>query len=105
MYKRLKMFTNNDATVRVGDFIKIQPLDPYFAMMISEMMMVETIINDMTIVTAGGNIIDLSTFRIIYVNGRDYDKYTMEDIFEASLKDLRGVTKYSGEDDGHETTT
>lgn len=73
------MIQDNGGTIRPGDIIKLQPRDPYFAMLISPMMMVEKIINDQTLVTVDGNIVDLSTFHVIYINGKELDKYPLPD--------------------------
>ena len=76
------MLQDNGAPIKSGDFVKIQPRDPFFAMMESSLMMIDRIINDSTFVTVDGNIVDLTTFRVIYVNGRELDKYTIQDIPE-----------------------
>jgi hypothetical protein len=68
----------DDIFVRPGDFIKVQPRDEYFAALISPMMMVYRIINDMTIIMVDGNIIDLSTFKIVYVNGKDFGSFKIQ---------------------------
>jgi hypothetical protein len=74
--------SSDNVSYRPGDFVKVQPRDPHFAMMTSSLLLVAQIINDYTFVTVDNNIIDLVTFRIIYVNGREYDKYTIDDIVE-----------------------
>lgn len=74
---------DNDAYIRPGDIVMVQPRDPYFYMLVSPMMMVDRIVNDITFVTVDGNIVDLTTMRVIYVNGKEFDKYTvMDDIGE-----------------------
>jgi hypothetical protein len=74
------LLLNNGATIRTGDIIKVQPLDPFFALLESPMYMVGQIISDNTIVTIDNNVIDLTTFRVVYVNGQELDKYTIDDI-------------------------
>ena len=81
------MIFDNNAYVKRGDIIMLQPRDPFFAMIVSPMMMVDRIINDITLTTVDGNIIDLTSMRIVYVNGKELDKYHIDDF-------------YGGEDDG-----
>lgn len=68
----------NPLHINPGDLIKVRPKDPYFYMLVSPLMMVERVINTLTLVTVDDNIIDLSTFEIIYVNGVDVNKYERE---------------------------
>jgi len=64
--------------INPGDLIKVRPRDSYFYMLVSPLMMVDRIINALTLVTVDDNIIDLATFEIIYVNGVDVNKYEHE---------------------------
>jgi hypothetical protein len=93
------MIEHNGTTIRIGDFVKVQPLDPLCSMIISPMMLISGLIEDQALVSASGTVIDLTMFRVIYQNGKELDKYHT-DLTELNVTDhitIGGVTEYDGD--------